>query len=416
LKRQRYEADITLDLNTVYFFGILVQLGVLVARVCVQLFAKQYGGFKQWTLASATMVAAFITFALRSPDHPSLGIMISLPLMMIVVPLHLDGLIVFLTPDAKRLRRTILQMVTLAVVAFEVAYLSNASSTVLLGIVFGSIDCFNVIILYVALRDLRRGGLSTMWLIVACVSLSLLQHIARVAMLLFSPDAATTFSTDEAIAWSCIVATVQQMLTAIAQFTLAAQRVRVDLEAAQGELEELAWTDPLTGLRNRRRFIEEARTHIDGARRHDRPLALLMCDLDHFKCINDTYGHAVGDQVLEKVGRALNEMARLSDCVGRIGGEEFAVLLTETDRSAAQLVAERFRCRIEAIKPPDPGPAQITMSVGIATLHPEDATIEILMDRADRALYRAKAAGRNCCMSEEPSSKSYSDLRLSRSF
>jgi diguanylate cyclase (GGDEF)-like protein len=385
-------------------FGILVQLGVAVARICVQLFGKQYSGFRQWTLASVAMVAGFIAFALRSHTYPSLGLMISIPLIMSVAPLHLDGFLDFLDPDAKRLRRAILSIAALAITAFEIAYLTKAPDALILVLIFGSIDFFNSVSLYVAIQSLRKDGLSAMWLIVACASASLLQHVVRVGLLLFDPGAAPFFTTDQALAWSVIVATLQQMLTAIAQFTLAAQRVRSDLEEAQGELEKLAWTDALTGLRNRRRFIEEARTHIDGARRHNRPLSLLMCDLDHFKCINDTFGHPVGDEVLRQVGHALTDIARLSDRVGRIGGEEFAILLTETDVAAAQLVAERFRCRIEAITPPAPGPDQITMSIGFATLHADDAAIEFLMERADQALYRAKAAGRNCCMAADPPS------------
>lgn len=382
-----------------------MQLGVAAARICVQLFGKQYNGFRQWTLASVTMVAGLIAFASHSHTYPSLSLMISIPLIMSVAPLHLDGFIDFLTPDTKRLRRAILYIAVLAMAAFEIAYLSKAHDALILVLIFGSIDLFNSITLYVAIQSLRKDRLQAMWLIVACASASLLQHIARVCILLFDPGSAPFFTTDQVLAWSVIVATVQQMLTAIAQFTLAAQRGRADLEDAQRELEKLAWTDPLTGLRNRRRFIDEARTHIDGARRHNRPLSVLMCDLDHFKSVNDTFGHPVGDEVLRQVGHALTEIARLSDRVGRIGGEEFAILLTETDLATAQLVAERFRRRIEAIKPPDPGPRQITMSIGFATLQSDDATIEMLMERADQALYRAKAAGRNYCIAADPPSQ-----------
>ena len=161
-------------------------------------------------------------------------------------------------------------------------------------------------------------------------------------------------------------------------------------------VEDLATQDGLTGLFNRRHFFDLAHAHIEAAHRSRRPLAALMLDIDHFKNINDTYGHGVGDQVIREVGRRLATVPRTSDILCRYGGEEFAVLLTETlTREQAYQAARRLHGAIAA----EPvvttaGPLTVTVSVGLAG--PVAApSLEILLKQADEALYAAKRNGRN---------------------
>jgi diguanylate cyclase (GGDEF)-like protein len=158
--------------------------------------------------------------------------------------------------------------------------------------------------------------------------------------------------------------------------------------------ERRAQTDSLTGLPNSRSVSDTVKRMVAHAGRNVSPLAALALDLDHFKQINDSYGHGSGDEVLAAVGSTLTTSRRESDFVGRVGGEEFLILLPDTGLQAAQLVAEKIRVAVAAITVPSIERA-ITASIGVAVLpeHAGDATS--LLRHADRALYSAKKNGRN---------------------
>ncbi|MBV9101186.1 MAG: diguanylate cyclase [Candidatus Dormibacteraeota bacterium] len=169
------------------------------------------------------------------------------------------------------------------------------------------------------------------------------------------------------------------------------------IEAARlhQQTEELSLTDALTHLPNRRRLDDDLAAEGARSRRYQRPLSFLMLDVDHFKRFNDTHGHQAGDTVLQELATALSDSLRETDTAYRYGGEEFAILLRETDRAAAEQVAERIRNRIQKRFAARVGIGSITASLGVASM-PDDATTDTqLVAAADRALYVAKRAGRN---------------------
>lgn len=169
-----------------------------------------------------------------------------------------------------------------------------------------------------------------------------------------------------------------------------------ELQIQKLDAEREARCDPLTGLNNRRAFLEYAERDVLRALRYDFPVALIMLDLDHFKAVNDTYGHPVGDRVLAAVAEVLRQSTRAVDVVGRLGGEEFAILMPDADAEAALQAAERVRKAVEAlILDADGLCLVVTASFGVAVYVRADDTIHDLFTRADRALYRAKQAGRN---------------------
>lgn len=163
------------------------------------------------------------------------------------------------------------------------------------------------------------------------------------------------------------------------------------------ELAAQAHTDPLTGVCTRRHFLELAESELARTRRYGGTLSLLMLDLDGFKLINDTHGHQVGDRVLQALGDTCRKVFRNIDIVGRLGGEEFAVLLPATDTQKACEVAERLRRRIEAATVPVARGSTLhfTASIGVTGLKGSQTDIAALLDLADRALYEAKHGGRN---------------------
>lgn len=161
-------------------------------------------------------------------------------------------------------------------------------------------------------------------------------------------------------------------------------------------------TDPLTRLHNRRRFTELAEVEFKRAVRYGDPLSVIFIDIDHFKRVNDTFGHVAGDQVLEQVAARLRQV-RTSDLVARYGGEEFVVISSATGLPNAEVLGERL-CQIVGAQPIETlgGPVSVTISVGVASIEPGIAALSELIQRADQALYRAKLEGRNrvCVWSE----------------
>lgn len=181
--------------------------------------------------------------------------------------------------------------------------------------------------------------------------------------------------------------------------TATAGHAATAIHAAQlfAQSEELSRSDPLTGLANRRQLDADLELEVERAARYQRPMSFLMIDIDHFKSVNDTFGHALGDTVLVEVAEVLRDHMRSGDTAYRYGGEEFAVLARETDGLGGRVIAERLRKAIEtryAAKRDDE--LAVTISVGLVTIDSEVEGAPALVHAADRALYDAKRAGRNC--------------------
>ena len=174
----------------------------------------------------------------------------------------------------------------------------------------------------------------------------------------------------------------------------------LDLLMQNRALSEISARDTLTGLYNRWYVMEKIDSEMNRALRHGAPMSVLMLDLDHFKNVNDSFGHSVGDQVLKNVGQVLRESCRVYDVPGRYGGEEFCIVLPETRVGNTGVVAERIRSRLAATKIPIGNTSvTVTASIGVAGMDsiPDEGVVSAaaLLDRADRALYSAKHHGRN---------------------
>ncbi|WP_338477537.1 diguanylate cyclase [Pseudomonas trivialis] len=170
-------------------------------------------------------------------------------------------------------------------------------------------------------------------------------------------------------------------------------RLTRQMERAHSISTRAAQTDELTGLMNRRAFFEHAHVLYAQCRHQQQPLCALMMDMDHFKAINDTYGHQAGDQVLRQIGGVISTSFRQADVYGRLGGEEFAVLLPNTSLETARAIAEQL---VKAVAGLASEPVHgLTASLGLASTQAQDLDLHGLMNTADKALYRAKAMGRN---------------------
>jgi len=187
---------------------------------------------------------------------------------------------------------------------------------------------------------------------------------------------------------------------------LARTRTLLEFKAYLDSCEEAAFTDHLTGLANRRRFERQLEREVGRVLRFERPFTLLMIDIDNFKNLNDTFGHDAGDDAIRRISRVLREGTRGIDLAARIGGEEFAVLLVETNQTAGMEVAERLRLAIKDLELPSG--AQITASFGVAECPTDAQTASGILKAADVALYEAKRNGRDRVVPMQPMMRSNS--------
>ena len=189
------------------------------------------------------------------------------------------------------------------------------------------------------------------------------------------------------------------MLEALMLAFIISHRIKIleDIRASQEELKEQASTDPLTRLHNRRYFSTEAEFLLALCREQKRPMAVMIADIDHFKRVNDTWGHPVGDRVIVRIAQTLKSCCRSRDLLARFGGEEFVILLPDADLQQAALCAERIRATVAttAFQMGDGDAAHLSLSIGVALVDVEHDSIQTALDRADQALYTAKQDGRN---------------------
>ncbi|MEE9216237.1 MAG: diguanylate cyclase [Anaerolineales bacterium] len=180
------------------------------------------------------------------------------------------------------------------------------------------------------------------------------------------------------------------------------QKSLSNLHQQADQMAKLAHTDPLTGLSNRRHLFEQLENEFARAQRYRRPFCLLYIDMDGFKAINDQFGHLFGDEILRGSARSMQAVLRGTDLIARIGGDEFAVLLPETDLAGAEHVAEKLRKALAAYGSQlSPSLPSLTLSVGVGQIGEEDDVIEDILARADKAQYLAKSAGKSLTRTQE---------------
>ncbi len=210
----------------------------------------------------------------------------------------------------------------------------------------------------------------------------------------FKPDGSFK-SMFEYMQQNCTLGPLRNDLNAITGIFLIVQDV-TELASYEQKLVEMNMKDGLTGIYNRRFFQTRLSEEYERHTRYAGMLSLIMFDIDFFKNVNDNYGHQCGDSVLKSVAAKIGSIIRKTDYLARYGGEEFCCLLPQTDLAAARRLAERFRLHIEALMTPCQGhDINVTISLGVSGLHGEDSE-EMLLKRADQALYDAKNSGRNC--------------------
>ncbi|MEZ5611003.1 MAG: diguanylate cyclase [Rhodocyclaceae bacterium] len=378
--------------RTLRAYGYGALYGFLLALVAYN--AMLYAGLRERSyLDYALYLGAFILtdlaytghgYALLWPAQAGLQRFVILVMMVVFCALGLRFARGFLRLEdsAPRLDRSVQRYAQAGLVAIGAAVVLRSQGMAAL-VAFLFVLSTSLIMVTLGLDAVRRGVAAGRYLLAA-------------ALAAMTGAAATALGVWRGLPYSLATLHVAELGVALEGILLAlglAHRVR-EHRRARESAEHLASIDSLTGLLNRRAFLERAAPLWSTALRNDRPLSLLMVDIDHFKSINDRFGHAVGDDVLAAFGKFLFGARREGDLVARWGGEEFILLLPETGLSQAHALGERLRVALGRAHITASYPHPLSASFGLAGRNPGDS-LEVLIRAADAQLYRAKAAGRN---------------------
>ncbi len=367
---------------------ITAALGALMLAIIWSLRRCGLPGVREWYLANLTVTVALVLFALRGVVSDVLSIVVANAALAWALALFYAGTVRFCGGEP---RWRALIGATLALTAGIVVwrYVVDVFNTrVVMVSAFHATLCALVGI--TLLRRRPAGGSSGEYLTTAAFALFFaVAHVARGVLSAFSvmDDPRTFASPTLTITFLTLGALVMPALTMGAVLMIHDAMVR--------KLQAIANTDALTGVLSRKAYEDDAERELVRTARGGGALALLIIDIDHFKAVNDTYGHAAGDAVLREFARTAGTALRPADRFGRLGGEEFAVLLPATPPAEALRVAERIRACAEANTVHGPfGIVRYTISAGMASWHPGEPLAQLTV-RADAALYAAKMAGRN---------------------
>ena len=382
------------DMRTIYFISMLVNLVLATSMLVCWRTQKTYAGFSYMVLSTGLIAVTFLLFAVRGwiPDY--ISILGANLLVGLASTFRLEGFRRFV--GSERFCRG--NLILVAALLIEAGYFSFVENSELIrAIVMSAVVIYFIVnIIYTLATSTNQAEKPLIWVIVAMHAVYVLVMAGRaLAWLIIWPEMHLFASTAINVGYF-IYDLMNNIALTIMYIMMNGQRLTSRLTVAQQALELLATRDSLTELYNHRTLRELGQAELLRSRRMDRAMTLLMFDIDHFKSVNDTYGHAAGDKVLKLLGQQALQTCRAMDVVARMGGDEFVILLPETDGDKALVVAERLRqmvaqncCDWEA------GQIKVTLSIGLAELTPEDQEFESLLRRADDALYEAKRTGRD---------------------
>ena len=386
-----------LDLRTLSFVMMLAMIVSSLIMIFVIFTQRTYPGFGLWTIGNLLAAIGFFLLGLRGVIPDFLSIIVGNFFAFIHLIFSLEGIRRFLGLSDVRYFSIVVTAVLLGTMAYFTFVENNIATRIIV------ISLLSAIVAarggYELFRKMQRDVKFGYGLMIALYFSFTAFMLTRAVLTYHLSDfsAGHDFFTRDWIQSFSFMALILFVLGWTFGFVvLNSQCIERDLRQAQLSLEELASTDFLTGLYNRRNFLHLAENEIKHATRFRHDLALMAFDLDHFKSVNDTYGHAAGDNVLANTSEIFKTRLRTTDIITRLGGEEFAALLPYTNLENAGVLAEYLRSEIEANEiVVGEEKIKVTASFGVAELSGVDADIATLLERADRLLYEAKRRGRN---------------------
>ncbi|MBX3619350.1 MAG: GGDEF domain-containing protein [Rhizobacter sp.] len=367
---------------TTLFFSMFVNVTLMFCALCVGVKWKESSGIRYWAVELLLQAVAWASLMAAYQGWPREFATLGTAAMVAGF-----GFVHVAATSYLQLSYSRVWVIGIPVVTTVLHWLVFDNFAARIGIVNAALAVQMLRVAWLHTRRDAVGSWRWRWLGAVALSASGVMVAGRAALVVIAPESYPRF---ESAHWINIVGLIVSnacLMVGTLSFLLAHR------EEAERELQRLATTDGLTGVLNRRRWMEQAQSHFQLARRHGRSLAVAMLDIDFFKRINDTHGHQAGDRALVLFAQALQHLVRLPDLVGRYGGEEFCVLLPLSGASAAQTVDERMRAATHEVSAALG--FELTFSAGVASLQEGDATLDQVIARADQALYAAKQGGRN---------------------
>lgn len=385
-------------LSTFHIFLIAALFCLVMVLVLSSLLRTGIPGVKEWTVANATALAAFILYAFGTELPPLIAYEIANGAYAAAAATMLLGFRRFFLRDisvAVMAAGVVLLMAAIGI--FHYQFDSFALRTLMVSIFQGGI-CVTIAVAIFQSGKARRSRYPCRFTAVMAILWALGHGVRAVVHMLGAHELTSLLQPSP---WNQFFLSLGVLM--LPTLTLGGVLMVHDMMMVKAE--HAANRDFLTGAWSRRAFFELVDRELTRTVRSGRPVSLLMLDVDNFKPINDTFGHAAGDQVLVDIVLRAETVIRSIDYFARIGGEEFAVLLPETDHAAALLVAERLRSNLDRRQPDSNAKGEIstapyTVSIGVATLR-DGESFQALMRRADAALYEAKVSGRNLVVASQ---------------
>lgn len=383
-----------LDLRTLSFVLTLTTVALSILMLFIWRTSKTYSGFGFWAFANLSIAIGFLLLSLRGMAPDLITVIAANSLILGGILLFFTGNRLFLNLSDERIfSLTLLILNALAIGYFNyfqphVVYRIICVSGIL--VIIGGRNCYDFGRGWRANKSSSYAFMSVVYLFFC------LLMIARATLTYYFSDIEKLYTPDGVQSFSFVSFILVGIIWTFAYMILNNERLQEELSETKIKFEKLAATDFLTGINNNRRFFEIGELEIQRARRFHHPLSLIMFDIDYFKKINDTYGHAAGDKVLTAIIDVCKFNLRELDTIGRLGGEEFGIILPHTDIDVAKMVAGRLRRAFDEneIKI-STDIIRATASFGVTEFLLTDKQLQDLLDRADSALYEAKQNGRN---------------------
>ncbi|WP_243312084.1 GGDEF domain-containing protein [Fundidesulfovibrio agrisoli] len=391
-----------IDLNTALLLGFLLQFAMGMVMVLAYTLRAAYPGFRSWTFALICWVFAGGSFYARSVLGEMPSVVLTNGLYFTSILLFYSGLARFYGFDRDRSRQRQNFFVALSMYAVVLCFLF-VKNDLHVRVLLNSLT-MGVLMVRTgldALRGSRGRCLPIQRLLSWCFFVLAALLVCRGLMVWFMSPEADILRQGSGLLPLLVGNILSIVVMVFCLITLTSCRLEEELLQAQERLREQAQHDGLTGLFNRRHFSELAAQAARQAKRYKQPLSVILFDMDGFKNINDTFGHAIGDDVLRTAAATCRKVLRQADVAARWGGEEFAVLLPQTGLAGALETAERLRECLEGQRAGQAGELAATASFGVASLT-GDEDVEGLLLRADAYLYEAKRDGRNRVKAQTP--------------
>lgn len=376
---------ILLDTHTLFVVTAIINLYAGLMLVLYSRSQKIYAGFGLWLLGNIFFLFNFILFGLRGSINDFFSIVLANTFGIIGATFRLEGLRIFFKGGKPRLWLLFLStFIFILYIYFNYIQPNIRVRSIIAPTVYAIVN------IYIFLIILSSGTKNAMALFLGSFTLIAgIVGLGSMAFWIFNNEQ-NIFQASSYNSIIIIFILISEITWAVSLIMLSSQRMNDEITALTKQLEELASFDELTEIYNRRKFFEISSAELERAKRYNRPLSLIMFDLNNFKDINDTLGHIVGDQFLKKIVQVCKTHLRAQDAIGRFGGDEFVILLPETNLNDANEVAYRLNQNIQVILFEQNDMIKISMSYGIAESTLQDINIDQLIQRADELMYMMK--------------------------